>query len=421
MKKASAVTVARQSKSRARELLDRGNNRLWLIVAITLWIATAGTVYMLGGGLVYAADESILTAEPSMLAVGLSLLSYALMLVLALVLLVPMAGSVVLLARYVYEGRELEAVDLFAAFGSLKQYFLCMRLGLYSLGYPVLIIATPTALSEQNIAEIKKYIENGGIVYASGFAGYYNEIAQKREHWLFGKELLNGADYMNDHTASYKQLRVSSTKEILPSDSPVRYARYFYPKGKNKLDVIWEFVINDKGTAVPALVCNKIGKGKIYFSPEIFATPAYSIEVTSKNIIKFQRKPQAEALAWQILDMFITPEHRIWDASGIPEQVLTSIYKTTGNRIAVHLLNATKSNYKTGDKVPSVAPENAYEPLNEVMSFVIPNVGSVKTVYAYSPDFEGKKVLPYTVQDNAVKVTVPAVTLQCYMILYIEQ
>jgi hypothetical protein len=287
--------------------------------------------------------------------------------------------------------------------------------------YPVLIIATPTALSEQNIAEIKKYIENGGIVYASGFAGYYNEIAQKREHWLFGKELLNGADYMNDHTGSYKQLRVSSTKEILPSDSPVRYARYFYPKGKNKLDVIWEFVINDKGTAVPALVCNKIGKGKIYFSPAIFATPAYSIEVTSKNIIKFQRKPQAEALAWQILDMFITPEHRIWDASGIPEQVLTSIYKTTGNRIAVHLLNATKSNYKTGDKVPSVAPENAYEPLNEVMSFVIPNVGSVKTVYAYSPDFEGKKVLPYTVQDNAVKVTVPAGTLQCYMIIYIEQ
>jgi hypothetical protein len=141
VKKASAVTVARQSKQRARELLDRGNNRLWLIIAITLWIATAGTVYMLGGGLVYAADESILTAEPSMLAVGLSLLSYALMLVLALALLVPMAGSVVLLARYVYEGRELEAVDLFAAFGSLKQYFLCMRLGLYSLGYPVLIIA----------------------------------------------------------------------------------------------------------------------------------------------------------------------------------------------------------------------------------------------------------------------------------------
>ena len=141
MKKTSAVTVARQSKRRARELLDRGNNRLFLILAITLWIATAGAVYMLGGALVYAADESIFTAEPSMLAVGLTLLSYALMLVLALAVLVPMAGGVVLLARYVYEGRELEAADLFAAFGSPKQYFSCMRLGLYGLGYPVLIIA----------------------------------------------------------------------------------------------------------------------------------------------------------------------------------------------------------------------------------------------------------------------------------------
>ncbi len=141
MKKTSAVTVARQSKRQARELLDRGNNRLFLILAITLWIATAGAVYMLGGALVYAADESIFTAEPGMLAVGLTLLSYVLMLILALLLLVPMAGGVVLLARYVYEGRELEAADLFAAFGSPKQYFLCMRLGLYGLGYPVLIIA----------------------------------------------------------------------------------------------------------------------------------------------------------------------------------------------------------------------------------------------------------------------------------------
>ncbi|MBE6380372.1 MAG: hypothetical protein E7047_05540 [Lentisphaerae bacterium] len=287
--------------------------------------------------------------------------------------------------------------------------------------YPVLIVATATSLSKQDIAEIKKYVENGGVVYASGFVGYYDEIAQKRAHWLFGQELLNGADYMKDDTAGYKKLRVCATGEEISSDAPVRYARYFYPKGKNKLNVLWEFVINDKGTTVPALMYNQIGKGRVYFSPAIFATPAYSIEVTSKNIIKFQRKPQAEALAWQILDMFITPEHRIWDASGIPEQVLTSIYKTTGNRIAVHLLNATKSNYKPGDKIPSTAPANAYDPLQEVMSFTIPTDGKVKSVYACSPDFEGKKILPYTVQDNAVKVTVPAGTLQCYMIIYIEQ
>ena len=202
MRKASAVTIARQSKQRARDLLDRGNNRLWLIIAITLWIATAGTVYMLGGGLVYAADESILTAEPSMLAVGLSLLSYALMLVLALVLLVPMAGSVVLLARYVYEGRELKAVDLFAAFGSLKQYFLCMRLGLYALGYPVLIIAAavlgvlvaPSVIAqavtdaiapiagEQSAMYVLSYVAFAGmLVIGVGLIFLMNYFVKKRE------------------------------------------------------------------------------------------------------------------------------------------------------------------------------------------------------------------------------------------------
>ncbi|MBE6370020.1 MAG: hypothetical protein E7056_07680 [Lentisphaerae bacterium] len=286
--------------------------------------------------------------------------------------------------------------------------------------YPVLIIGTATSLSKNDIAEIKKYVENGGIVYASAFAGYYDEIAQKREHWLFGQELLNGADHMNDSTAGYKKLQVCATKEELLTDAPVRYARYFYSKGKNKLNVIWEFVINDKGTTVPALVSNQIGKGKVYFSPALFATPAYSIEVTSKNIMKFQRKVQAEALAWKIVEM-IAKDHLVWDAANVPEQVLTTLYRTKDNKIAVHMLNATKSNYKPGDKIPSVTPENAYEPLDKAMSFVMPVTGEVKSVYACSPDFEGKKLLPFTVSNNAVKVSIPAGTLQCYMIVYIEQ
>ncbi len=136
----AAMEMTRQSKRRARGLLEQGSNRIWLILAISLWIVSAGAIYLTGAGLIYAADDSVFTGEPSMLAVGLTLLSYALMLVLAIALLLPMAGGVMLLARYVYEGREIQAADLFAAFGSPLQYLRCMRLGLRGLACPVLTV-----------------------------------------------------------------------------------------------------------------------------------------------------------------------------------------------------------------------------------------------------------------------------------------
>lgn len=152
----AAVRATRQSKRQARELLDAGHNRLWLSLSICLWIVTAGAVYLLGAGLVYAADDSIFTDQPSLPAVGITLISYALMLLLAFFLLVPMAGGVMLLARYVYQGRLLEAADLLAAFDSPKQYFGCMKLGMYGLAHPLMTvavallgcIAAPAAMSE---------------------------------------------------------------------------------------------------------------------------------------------------------------------------------------------------------------------------------------------------------------------------------
>ena len=101
--------------------------------------------------------------------------------------------------------------------------------------YPVLILASPTALRAGEIAVIKKYIENGGVVYASGFAGFYDENAQQRKNWLFGKELLNGADYRANTTAAYKKMRVRSTGEEIISDSPASYVRYNFPQGKKQL------------------------------------------------------------------------------------------------------------------------------------------------------------------------------------------
>ena len=137
----AAIEITRQSKKRARALLDAGSNRLWLSLSAVLWMATAGAIYMLGAGLAYAADGSIFTDQPSELAITLSLLSYVLMAVLAIVFLLPMTGGVMQLARLIFEGKRLQAGDLLLAFDSPRQYFRCMGLGLYGLLYPVLTLA----------------------------------------------------------------------------------------------------------------------------------------------------------------------------------------------------------------------------------------------------------------------------------------
>lgn len=123
-------------------LLDTGGNRLWLALAICLWIATAGLIYLCCGGLVYAADESVFTDQPSVLATVLALISYALMLLLTLLVLVPMAGGVMLVAERIYLERPVRGADLFLTFSSFSCYVHCFKLGFYSLLWPILLIVT---------------------------------------------------------------------------------------------------------------------------------------------------------------------------------------------------------------------------------------------------------------------------------------
>lgn len=129
----------RECKRQARALLDTGNNRLWLILSVGLWLATAGLIYMLGGSLVYAADDSVFTEQPSTLATVMAIASYAVMLLLAFFILLPMGGGVANVAKRIYEKKPIGGKDLFFAFGSAKQYGICLKTGLYAFAWPIMI------------------------------------------------------------------------------------------------------------------------------------------------------------------------------------------------------------------------------------------------------------------------------------------
>lgn len=125
--------ITRSCKRQSRALLDTGNNRLWLILSVVIWIASAGAVYLLCASIVYAADASIFTDQPSMLVTGLSLGSYGLMLLLFVLLLLPLGVGVVHVSELIYQKKTVTGGDLFAAFSSWKQYFLFLKVGVYAL------------------------------------------------------------------------------------------------------------------------------------------------------------------------------------------------------------------------------------------------------------------------------------------------
>ncbi len=73
---------------------------------------------------------------------------------------------------------------------------------------------------------------------------------------------------------------------------------------------------------------------------------------------------------------------------------------------------------KPGDKLLHPAPATPFPPIPQDITFTIP-VPNCREVLAYSPDFDGGKVLSFTsnAADNTVTVTVPKGLFQTYLLI----
>ena len=278
--------------------------------------------------------------------------------------------------------------------------------------YKALFVNNATAMSEENVKAIRDYVEAGGIVYLSNNAGYFNEIADKPQKWLVGQMLLNGSDYLkSDSNRKYSAVRWKDGKELAV---PGQYQPYRFAKG---LGTLMDLVLAN-GKTVPGLYYNKLGKGCVYFSPAIFGQSCRAYEVTSKATVKFQANPLAEENVLRVINT-VADDFKVWQPIDIPSQVITSIYKTQEGSLALHFLNATRSNYKKGDVIPSVPPKDAFAPLEKPFSFKVKYPG--KKAYAVSPEFKKPVLLPLQNEGEWTTVTVPAGTLGAYMIVYVTE
>ena len=71
---------------------------------------------------------------------------------------------------------------------------------------------------------------------------------------------------------------------------------------------------------------------------------------------------------------------------------------------------------KPGDRLVHPAPEPAFPPIPQDITFTIP-VQKCSEVLAYSPEFDGTKPLHFTVNGSTATVTVPKDTFLAYLLI----
>ena len=293
--------------------------------------------------------------------------------------------------------------------------------------YKVLFINNATAITEEDVLKLRQYVEQGGIVYLSGYAGYCDDISQKHKEWPVGIHLLANSTYgSSDMLRKFTSIIDLSNEQTIriPAKShgfvPYRYVPYQFSQ---KLTVLWNLVWrNNIDKAFPGLVMNQIGKGYVYFSPVAFGCNSAAFEVNSNEAMTFEKSPAADELVLKIIKIVLRG-NEVWIPENIPSGVITSLYNTQDGRIVVHFLNAVKSVYEIEDVIPSDPPRNMFAPLTQEMSFTVKysaNTSEKVKAYAVSPEFKGRKLLPVQVKGEYVKVTIPRNTLGGYMIVYIE-
>ncbi|MCE5345854.1 MAG: beta-galactosidase trimerization domain-containing protein [Bacteroidales bacterium] len=236
--------------------------------------------------------------------------------------------------------------------------------------FRVLLAPSMDCISEEQVAKLKQYVLNGGILYLTGESGHYTSFGEPRTKWAFAD--VNGND--------------SQGKAVNNDLSEINY-----------------------------------GKGKILYTPNRYGLNDFCKSFTLENTYEFSPDPDTTALNENILRQVIGPKLS-FEAVNIPSKVLTSVYNETldgKNLTLVHLLNATGVKAKNGDILP--LPDPTWETIKGDMTFEI-SLPSISDSYYATPDSPGHKpVKAEKISDGRYKIEVPEGTVEKYGIVYIVQ
>ncbi len=205
--------------------------------------------------------------------------------------------------------------------------------------YRAIFLPNVACMSDKVAARLKKYVENGGNVFADFETSLYDETGVRRADFalagVFGANALGklagprNFDYMRV-AAEHELLANGVKREFIPSPT------YYVPVKANAGQVVLKYTVRLAGTYDgvpktsddPGLMVNRVGKGSvIYMSGDL------------GNTISTFHTPELMRLAANVGRQFGGSLVQVENAAGSVEVVVRS--QQGGRRMLVHLVNFT--------------------------------------------------------------------------------
>jgi len=279
--------------------------------------------------------------------------------------------------------------------------------------YDVLLTTANACWSDSEIAAVREFARQGGVVQLGAPAGRFDLRGNWREKGgfadVFGWDLRRSSDkistlwvdnepYVENHNAYFIRPQVWPIPEAMNSGSEIVQI------GQQKWPLLYE---------------KQYGKGKFYLLPMNFFAQLYAVELDGRMVNRFQRNGKLAALGQNLLKRMIGSA-AYWQVNA-PEKVLTTLYRQQ-DKYAVHFLNGTGGGWELNKQIANVLPKVPYPPLTKDITFTLPLEIQPQKVYAVSPDFAGEKNLKfhYDPASKSATVTLPAALLKVYTIVWIE-
>lgn len=274
--------------------------------------------------------------------------------------------------------------------------------------FKLLFVGTANCLSDKQLAVIKEFARNGGTVITGATAGCQDEIGNFRNKWSFAD--VYGYDIVPVKFRKFETLPESDTK-LLQKYNLVASANGKY--GNCRI-----ILYADKAKKIPAVLEKQYGKGKFIHHAGIFSASLCESEYGWLKKYNFKLDKALE----DFCKTLYRKEFSVADsgfAVKAPELVYTTWYQTADTEI-IHLLNATGGVAKPGQVMSGSTPAVPFPAIKEDIIITIPAV-KVKSIYAVSPDFSGRKELSFKNNGKVINITLPKELLKAYTLVWVKK
>ncbi|MBE6366741.1 MAG: hypothetical protein E7052_02375 [Lentisphaerae bacterium] len=279
--------------------------------------------------------------------------------------------------------------------------------------YKSLSINVNGCLSDEQVKVIKDFARQGGTVHLAGVAGMQDAMGNLRKNWAF-------ADVFNFTVKSPTRRNIITSISPAPDRRQLQTLQgksmwYRLSKPFPKKSLLWG--LNENNKLLPVFAEAAYGKGRFYY--EIIPL-AQLLFFDEGRILEPWRNQLDEKLAAQYAQALrkIFSNALYWQTDA-PQKVYSSIYRQD-KALAVHFLNGMGAHLKKGEPLPMSLPKVPFPPLKKDITFTIP-AENVQSVYAVSPDFDGRKPLSFKANsDQTVTIVLPKDLLKAYTIVWIK-